>query len=179
LSSSAICPEEERVEQPQEQMIRQRMLGILLRHARQRASRSQADLAASLHISTSRYAQYEHGQREPLLSELEVVAELCDVPLGFFFDDQASVEDEGMRVPQAAAQRIRQKMMGAQLHQARQCVGKSQKEVAEALGIPARHVSEYESGDRAIPASELTALASYLNMDPGHFQLAPGAEGTD
>jgi transcriptional regulator with XRE-family HTH domain len=179
LLSSAICPEEERVEQPQEQIIRQRMLGLLLRHARQRAGRSQAELAASLHISTNRYAQYEHGQREPLLSELEVVAELCDVPLGFFFDDQASVEDEGTGVPQVVAQRIRQKIMGAQLHQARQCAGKSQKEVAEALGIPARHVSEYESGERAIPASELTALATYLNVDLGHFKPAPGAEGTN
>jgi transcriptional regulator with XRE-family HTH domain len=167
------------MEQPQEQIIRQRMLGILLRHARQRAGRSQAELGASLHISTNRYAQYEHGQREPLLSELEVVAELCDVPLGFFFDDQASVEDEGTGVPLVAARRIHQKVMGAQLYQARRCAGKSQKDIAEALGVPLRHVSEYESGERAIPASELTALASYLNVDPGQFQPALGAEGTD
>lgn len=167
------------MEEPQEQIIRMRMLGILLRHARQRAGRSQAELAASLHISTNRYAQYEHGQREPVLSELEVVAELCDVPLGFFFDDQALVEDEGTAAPQVAAQRIRQKIVGAQLYQARQCAGKSQKETAEALGIPARRVSEYESGERAIPASELTALASYLNVDPSRFQPAPGAGGTD
>jgi transcriptional regulator with XRE-family HTH domain len=167
------------VNQPQEQMIRQRMLGILLRHARQRAGRSQAELAASLHVSTNHYAQYEHGQREPLLPELEVVAELCDVPLGFFFDDQASVEDEGTGAPQVVAQRIRQKIAGAKLRQARQCAGKSQKEVAEALGIAARHVSEYESGERAIPPSELTALAAYLNVDAAHFQPAPAAEATD
>jgi transcriptional regulator with XRE-family HTH domain len=167
------------VEQPQEQIIRQRILGILLHHARQRAGRSQAELAASLHISTSRYAQYEHGQREPLLSELEVVAELCDVPLGFFFDDQVPVEDEGTGAPQVAAQRIRQKIVGAQLYQARRCAGKSQKEMAEALGIPPRHIAEYESGDRAISAAELTAWASYLHVDPGQFQSAPGAEGID
>jgi len=167
------------VEKPQEQMVRQRILGILLHHARQRAGRSQAELAASLHISTSRYAQYEHGQREPLLSELEVVAELCDVPLGFFFDDEASVEDEGTGLPQVAAQRIRQKIVGAQLYQARVCAGKSQKETAETLGIPPRRISEYESGARAIPDSELKALAAYLHVDPGHFQPVPGAEGTD
>jgi transcriptional regulator with XRE-family HTH domain len=167
------------VERPQEQIIRQRILGVLLRHARQRAGRSQAELAASLHISASRYAQYERGQREPLLPELEVVAGLCDVPLGFFFDDQASVEDEGTGVSQVAAQRIRQKIMGTQLYQARRGAGKSQKEVAEALGIPPRHVSQYESGERAIPVSELTALASYLNVDPSQLQPAPSAEGTD
>jgi transcriptional regulator with XRE-family HTH domain len=173
------CPEEKAMDQPQEQIIRQRILGILLRHARQRAGRSQAELAASLHISTSRYAQYEHGQREPVLSELEVVAGLCDVPLGFFFDDQAIVEDEGTGAPQIVAQRIRQKIVGAQLYQARRCAGKSQKDVAEALGIPPRHVSEYESGERPIPASELTAWVAYLNVDPDQFQPTPGVEVTD
>lgn len=167
------------MEQPQEQIIRQKIVGILLRHARQRAGRSQAELAASLHISTSRYAQYEHGQREPLLPEVEVVAALCDVPLGFFFDDAASVEDEGAAAPQVAAQRIRQKIVGAQLYQARQCAGKSQKEVAEALGIPARHVSEYESGRRAIPASQLEALACCLQVSPDYFLLVPDLEGME
>jgi transcriptional regulator with XRE-family HTH domain len=167
------------MEQPQTQTIRMRMLGVLLRHARQRAGRSQAELAASLHISTSRYAQYERGDREPLLPELEVVAELCDVPLGFFFDDQALVEDEGAVAPQVALQRIQQKIVGAQLYQARVCAGKSQKETAETLGIPPRRISEYESGARAIPDSELKALAAYLHVDPGHFQPVPGAEGTD
>ena len=165
--------------QPEEPIIRQKIIGILLRHVRQRAGRSQAELAASLHMPVNRYAQYEHGQREPLLPELEVVAELCDVPLGFFFDDQASVEDEGTGTPQEAVQRIQQKIVGAQLYQARQCAGKSQKDIAAALGIPARHVSEYENGERAIPAPELTAWASFLNVEPGHFQPASGAEETD
>lgn len=167
------------MDQSQEQMIRQRALGILLQHARQRAARSQAELAAALHISTTRYAQYEHGQREPLLPELEVVAKLCDVPLGFFFDDQAVVEDEGTVAPQVATQRIRQKIVSAQLLQARRSAGKSQKDIAEALGIPSRHVSECESGERPIPPSELRAWALYLSVDPGQFELPPGAELTD
>ena len=159
------------------QTIRLRILGVLLRHARQRAGRSQAELAASLHISASRYAQYERGEREPLLPELEMVAGLCDVPLGFFFDDQALVEDQGTAAPQAAMERITEKMAGARLHQARLCAGKSQKEVAEALGVPPRRISEYESGARAIPASELKALAACLHVDPGHFRPAPDGTG--
>ncbi len=165
------------MEPPPAQLIRMRILGVLLRHARQRAGRSQAELAAALHISASRYAQYERGEREPLLPELEVVADLCDVPLGFFFDDQALVEDEGTVVPQAAVQRIQHKITGARLYQARLCAGKSQRETAEALGIPARRISEYESGARAIPASELKALAAYLQVDPGLLQPAPAVEG--
>jgi transcriptional regulator with XRE-family HTH domain len=156
----------------EEPPIRHKIMGLLLRHARQRAGRSQAELAASLHMPASRYAQYEHGQREISLPELEVAAELCDVPLGFFFDDQALVEDESVALPRVTTQQVRQKIAGTLLRQARQCAGKSQKDVAEALSIPARHVSEYESGDRDIPDSELTALASYLNVEPGYFQQA-------
>ncbi len=164
---------------PEEPLIRHKIMGILLRHARQRAGRSQAELAALLHMPASRYAQYEYGQRELSLPELEVVAELCDVPLGFFFDDQASVEDEGVGLPHVATQRIRHKMAGTLLRKARQCASKSQKEVAEALSIPARHVSEYESGDRDIPGSALIALASYLHVEPGYFQSASGAGRVD
>lgn len=164
---------------PDESLIRHKIMGLLLRHARQKAGRSQAELATLLHIPVSRYAQYEHGQRELALTELEVVAELCDVPLGFFFDDEALVEDEGVGLPHVTSQRIQQKMAGTLLRQARQCAGKSQKEVAEALGIPARHISEYESGDRAVPGSELRAMASYLGVAPGYFAPASEAAGAD
>lgn len=156
--------------QPQESMILQKIIGVLLRHVRQRAGRSQADMAASLHLPTSQYAQYEHGQREISLQELETVAELCEVPLGYFFDDSASVEDEGIEIPQMTAQRIQQKITGALLRQARHAAGKSQQETAAALGIPTRRLGEYESGEREVPISELAALAAYLGVDTSYFQ---------
>jgi transcriptional regulator with XRE-family HTH domain len=152
--------------------VRQKIMGVLLRHARQTAGRSQTELASSLHIPTSRYAQYEHGQREITLPELEVVAELCDVPLGFFFDHSAAVEDDGVAALTPAIPRLQRKLVGLQLRQARQCAGKSHKEIAEALGIPPRHVSEYESGERDVPPEQRSALAAHLNMVPG--LLDPG-----
>ena len=122
------------MDHPDSSAVRQKIMGVLLRHVRQAAARSQAELAASLHITTARYAQYEHGQREITLPELEVIAELCDVPLGFFFDHEASVDDERANAPDPAIPRLQRKLIGLQLRQARQCAGKSLKELAEEIG---------------------------------------------
>lgn len=157
------------MDHPDSSAVRQKIMGVLLRHVRQAAARSQAELAASLHITTARYAQYEHGLREITLPELEVIAELCDVPLGFFFDHEASVDDERANSPDPAIPRLQRKLVGVQLRQARQCAGKTAKELAEALGVPARHISDYESGEREVPSELRPVLAAMLNMAPSQL----------
>lgn len=157
------------MDKPGLQVIRQKIIGVLLRHARLRAGRSQAELAAALRVSRYRYAQYERGERDLSLPELELVAELCGVPLDYFFDEQTAVEDEGLDTRRLMAARIQHKIVGILLRQARRHAGKSQKECAAMLGIPPRRVSQYESGKRAIRPSELEALASYLDVDPSYF----------
>jgi len=159
------------VAEPDKQIIRQKMMGMLLRHARLRAGRSQAELAASLRVSRHRYAEYEHGRRDLSLPELELVAELCGVPLGYFFDDKAAVEDEGMGVPNSVALRLQRKILGALLRQARLQSGKSQKECADLLGISARRISQYENGEHDIPPSEIEILAPYLNVQTSYFVI--------
>jgi len=159
------------VGEPEKQVIRQKIMGVLLRHARLRAGRSQAELAAALRISRYRYGQYERGQRDISLPELELVADLCGVPLGYFFDDRATVEDEGTDKPSLVALCIQRKIVGTLLRQARRQAGKSQKECAALLGISARRVSLYERGERDMPSSELEALAPYLNVQPSYFAV--------
>jgi len=157
------------VGKPDKQAIRRKIMGTLLRHARLTAGRSQAELAASLHVTRYRYAQYEQGQRDLSLPELEVVAGLCGVPLGYFFDDEAAVEDESIDIVHLDKPRIRRKIVGALLRQARKQAGKSQKECADLLDIPPRRIAEYEYGKRDIPASELEVLASYLSVEMSYF----------
>jgi len=157
------------VDTPGLQVIRQKIIGILLRHARLRAGRSQTELAAALRVSRYRYAQYERGERDLSLPELELVAELCGVPLDYFFDKQTAVEDEGLDTRRLMADRMQRKIVGILLSQARRRAGKSQKECAALLSIPPRRVSQYESGKQAIPPFELEALASYLDVESSYF----------
>ena len=163
--------EESLVGEPEKQSIRQKITGVLVRHARLRAGRSQAELAAALHVSRQRYAEYEQGRRDVLLPELETVAELCGVPLGYFFDDQATVEDEGMDISNQITPRLQRKIVGTLLRQARQQTGRSQKECADLLGISARRMSQYENGEKDIPPSELEALVPHLGVQMSYFTI--------
>jgi transcriptional regulator with XRE-family HTH domain len=156
---------------PNKQAVRRKIMGTLLHHARNSAGRSQAELAAALHIPSSRYAQYERGKRDVSLPELELVAELCGVPLGYFFNDEAEVEDESLEISHLIEPRIRRKILGALLRQARNQAGKSQKEMGEILGVTSRRVGQYESGEVEIPAPELETLASHLTVQADYFTV--------
>ncbi len=155
----------------EKQIIRQKIMGVLLRHARLRAGRSQAELAAALRVSKYRYGQYEQGRRDISLPELELVAELCGVPLDYFFDDTVTVDDESADASPLVALRIQRKAIGARLRQARQRAGKSQKECAALLGISPRRISRYEHGEQDISQTELETLAPYLGVDVAYFRV--------
>lgn len=154
------------------QAIRRKIMGTLLRHARVTAGRSQAELAAALHISRYRYAQYEHGKQEISLPQLELVADLCGVPLGYFFDDEIEVQDEALEISHEVAPRIQRKLQGVLLRQARELAGKTQKDCAAVLGISPRQVSQYEWGEQEIPAAELQVLAPHLGVEVTYFGTA-------
>jgi transcriptional regulator with XRE-family HTH domain len=159
------------MERPDKQVIRLKIMGTLLRHARLSAGRSQAELAAALHVSRHRYAQYEHGKREISLPQLERVAELCGVPLGYFFDDEAVVEEEALEIAHEVTPRIKRKVLGALLRQARLRAEKTQKECAEVLGVSARLISQYERGEKEMSTAEIQVLAPTLGVEASHFTI--------
>jgi transcriptional regulator with XRE-family HTH domain len=159
------------MQRPDKQAIRLKIMGTLLRHARLSAGRSQAVLAAALHVSRHRYAQYEHGKREISLPELERVADLCGVPLGYFFDDEAEVEEEALEIAHEVTPRIKRKILGILLCQARQRADKTQKECAELLGAPTRLISQYERGEKEISTAELQVLAPHLGVEASYFTV--------
>ncbi len=159
------------------QAIRRKIMGTLLRHARVTAGRSQAELADAMHISRYRYAQFESGEREISLPQLELVADLCGVSLGYFFDDGLEVEDEELEISHEVAPRIERKLQGVLLRQARELAGKTQKDCAAVLGVSPRQLSQYERGEREIPASELEALAPHLGVEVSYFAIASAGAG--
>jgi transcriptional regulator with XRE-family HTH domain len=84
------------------------------------------------------------------------------------------VEDEGAESPCLIAPRLQRKIVGTLLRQARQQAGKSQKECAAALGVSARLITQYESGEKEIPALELAALAALLGVPASYFSVYLG-----
>jgi len=154
---------------PEKDRLQRKMMGVLLHHVRVRSGRSQAELAAALRVSRHRYAQYELGQNEITLPELEIVAQQCGVALGFFFDDQVAVEDDAGELPAFILVRLQRKVLGIRMREARHCAGKSQKECAAALQVSARTFAQYEYGEKEISQDQLSTLASFLGVPADHW----------
>jgi transcriptional regulator with XRE-family HTH domain len=157
---------------PAEKMIplRQKIIGVLLRGARQKAGKTLKDCAELLGCSSYMISQYEYGHKGIPLSELEILAGFFDVPVSYFWEEDSTVLAEGVDLPPSEQLiPIRQKMIGVLLRQARLEAGKTQEECAEALGVSTDTISKYEYGKKPIPFPQLEILGSLLEVPLSHF----------
>lgn len=85
----------------QERMwLRQKLIGVQLRQARQKAKKTQKDCAQMLKVSTRSISEYEYGRRDIPLVELEALAEYLETPIETLLDfatehEKRSSENEG------------------------------------------------------------------------------------
>ena len=88
----AISEEEEEMDRPVDEImtIRRKIIGVLLRQARLDAGKSQKQCAEALSCSAERVSQYERGQKDIPLPELEALADFLDVPITHFLDEQTA-----------------------------------------------------------------------------------------
>jgi transcriptional regulator with XRE-family HTH domain len=150
-------------------VLRNRIIGLLLRNAREQAEKTKRECAAALGVSTSTIRAYEEGRKPLSLPELEVLAYLLDTPTAHFWErDPELVPDEEL-VPLQEVLALRHRIVGALLRQARQEADVSQKELAQMLGCSAGRLSAYEYGERPIPLAELELLARYLHLPLEYF----------
>jgi transcriptional regulator with XRE-family HTH domain len=75
-------------------VLRQRIVGVLLRQARQDAGYTQAELAEVLECAPTRIANFEMGRTEIPLSELETLAEFLGLSVDYFFDEGIKPQDQ-------------------------------------------------------------------------------------
>lgn len=150
--------------------LRQKMIGVLLRGARQKAGKTLKDCAGLLGCSSYMISQYEYGHKGIPVPELELLAGFFDVPVAYFWEEDSTILEEGIDLPPSEQLiPIRQKMIGVLLRQARLEAGKTQQECAEALGVSTDTMSKYEYGKKPIPFSELELLSSLLEVPLSHF----------
>jgi|JFJP01.1.fsa_nt_gi transcriptional regulator with XRE-family HTH domain len=75
---------------------RQRIIGLLLRKVRTEAGRSEEDLAKQLAIPASQITQYELGQVEIPVIQLEALAHYFNVPINYFLDNSLALSDANL-----------------------------------------------------------------------------------
>lgn len=155
--------EKEAEERVAQKAVRQKILGVLLRKARQRAGKSLKETAAVIECSPDRLSQYESGEKTPSLPEMEMLARFFSVLLEDLLDETRR-RDESPSLPPPKVIHLRHKIIGVQLRQARQAAGLKQKELAQAVNCSPGCLSQYERGQRPIPLLELESLTEVLNL---------------
>jgi transcriptional regulator with XRE-family HTH domain len=146
---------------------RAKILGDLIRDARQQAGRSAADCANVLGISEEQFNQAESGAYNPTLPDLEVLAIYLNVPMAHFWGNftlKSAVEPNYKNFT-----KIRQRIIGALLRQARLQSKRSLEEAADYLGSTVQQIQDYESGATAVPLFELERLGKYFGVPLDYF----------
>jgi transcriptional regulator with XRE-family HTH domain len=153
----------------EELALRNRIGGLLLRDARERAERSKRECAAALGVSTGTITAYEEGRKPISLPELEVLAYVLDTPVTHFWERDPELAPEEGPLPLQEVLALRHRIVGALLRQARLEAGITQKELAGVVDCSVSRVSAYEYGERPIPLAELELLAQHLNLPLEYF----------
>jgi len=149
--------------------LRNRIVGVLLRDARTRADKTKRECAVALGVSTATITAYEEGRKSISLPELEALAFFLGAPVTHFWDEEAQLLAEERLPPLEEIMRLRHRIVGALLRQARTEADKTQKELAQLLGCSPSRISAYEYGERPIPLAELEVLAQALDRPLEYF----------
>ncbi|NLE52321.1 MAG: helix-turn-helix transcriptional regulator [Chloroflexi bacterium] len=142
-------------------LLRARILGVLIRDARQAAGLSLDECAERVDVDAGTLEAWELGEAMPSLPDVELLAQALQVPLSHFMGAQTL--DQRAERPEVDVREyitLRQHMIGGLLHQARINAGLTPEQVATEAGIPTAHIRAYELGRRAIPLPVLVTLAS-------------------
>ncbi len=149
--------------------LRNRIIGLLLREARERAEKTKEECAEALGVSPDTITAYERGRQPISLPELEALAYLLDTPITYLLDQDADLEQKEKPLPLQKVLKLRHRIVGALLREVRHETRMTQKDLAEVIECPPSRISDYEYGKRPIPVSELETLAEHLDISLDHF----------
>lgn len=151
-------------------LLRARILGVLIRDAREAAGLSEEACAAAVGVAPETLRAWEWGDNIPSLPELELLAYHLRLPVSHFWASEPTLEGERHPpVEQQAYLVLRNRLIGALLCAAREERGLSLNEVAAEVGITPELLTAYEQGQRPIPMPMLSALASACHVPLSYF----------
>ncbi|NDJ53761.1 MAG: helix-turn-helix domain-containing protein [Chloroflexi bacterium] len=147
--------------------IKNRIMGVLLRDAREHAGYTYEQAAGTLGLTPEDYYRFELGQVSPTLPQLEVLSYAFNVPISHFWGGETL--DETRPDPRSLAQRLpellmlRTRMIGVRLRQLREYANLTLEEVSERTGFPVQGLAAVESGVASPPIAELEMLVRGVN----------------
>ena len=159
--------------------LRARILGVLIRDARQASGKTQIEVAEGLKVSEDQVRDWEYGRTAPSLPELELLAYFLGVPVSQFWSTKTlSKQDEERDTPTPEEyEGLRDRVIGALLTIARKDARLSQEEVAKASGLTVDQIAAFEFGQQPIPFPELTSLSTIVKKPLSYFLENTGRLG--
>ena len=149
--------------------LRNRIIGVLLRHNRQHDGRTKAECAEVLGVSASTIDAYEEGREPVSLPELEVLGYLTNTPINRFLEREGDLKRKADEPDFQATMTLRNRIIGVLLRQARLEADITKEELAEVLDCSPRRIANYEEGEQAVPVAELELLAEHLGLSLEDF----------
>ncbi|NOZ06562.1 MAG: helix-turn-helix domain-containing protein [Chloroflexi bacterium] len=145
-------------------MTYRKIIGILIRAARERMGKPLKTCATVIGRTPDAFRKIEAGTNEISVTELSDLSRFLGVPIEYFFSEDVTLTDEDtarFRLSQATDQ---QALIGKRLREARRQAGLKQKDLASALGCSARMISQYEQGKRVLSAGHAVQLLEILDL---------------
>lgn len=159
--------------------LRAKIIGTLIRDARLAAQKPIEECAGIVGVSSQDFEAYELGSKAISLPELEAIAYHLHVPIDHFWERETiTARDSGKSPPNLIALiRLRHRIVGAMLRQARLEARISLPELAEHAGIETAQMDAYELGMEPVPLPLLEYLSPMLNRSIREFQDQKGPVG--
>ena len=151
--------------------IRNKKLGLLILDARKSLRRSVEECAEVVGVSPEQFQDFEKGGSAPSLPQLELLAHYLNMPIEHFWGQKAFSEGSSSEMPQDIQRlmQLRNRVIGTNLHLARNSAGLSYQEIEQKTGISEDQLKGYEQGAMAVPAPELELLSSTLDVSLERF----------
>ena len=159
--------------------IRRKKLGALIKDARINAGKTTEECANIMQVAESRYCDFESGVISPSLPELELFAYQLNTPLDHFWGSTSLSEqtDSDDDKDYARLLRIRQRIIGAKIKQARYEANLTSEDLSNQVNITDDHLGSYEMGDSPIPLPELELILKTINKPIREFYDDQGPIG--
>ncbi len=145
-------------------LLRNKIVGALVRDARVGAGLTQKECGAVLGVSAGVFSDLESGDRPLSLPELEAFARLVRLPVEHFFGEELLERAESDIAPAGEVLALRDRVIGVLLRQARLARGMSQADCGRLVSATEDRITAYELGQSAIPLAELEILSGALGV---------------
>ena len=134
--------------------LRAKIIGALLREERLKSRKTIDECAELVGLEAGDFEQIELGSRMPSLPELELISYYLNFPLDSILTPTPAdnLGEEKVQIQAARWIRLRQRMIGALLQQARMDSNLSNEELSKKLGIEVSVLEKYELGVEAVPS---------------------------